>query len=210
MQADDVRTLVRTVECGAAADCPFCIGRMIASVSVGDRIVFLQGSNAGREATVTAERGFNDGEFLVHFDLEPQEHQSRVIYNLDRFSFAPIESIPDWLCHLSTDDLSALDEAIVQTSVLFRHHSGWSIDVLIPILSTIRSRRLPVAGTDLWPTLEAHGWPTATRDDFEDRLAFAIETLVAMVGRPAIRRKLVPPMSIGRYRPQAHRGRSSP
>jgi hypothetical protein len=195
------KALIQATEAGSRAGCPFCAGRMVASVSVGDRIISLRGSDAGREATVTAERGFNGDEFLVHFDLEPENYETRISYSRDKFAYAPIKKLPDWLCRLSIDDLSALDDSVIHTAVLFvtSKHKIWSVETLLPILSVVRSRRLPLSGADLWLTLEAHGFSPVTQDSFENYFDFAIEVLIAMVGRPPIKRKLVGPMSIGRY-----------
>jgi hypothetical protein len=63
--------LIQFTETGATAGCPFCKGRMIASVSPGDRIIILKGMNVGREATVSRDPGFSDDEFLVKFDSDP-------------------------------------------------------------------------------------------------------------------------------------------
>lgn len=193
--------IIHTTETGARSNCPYCAGRMITGVSTGNRIILLQGANAGRIATVTADRGFNDGEFLVHFDNDPNNYEIRIGYSWDKFAFAPIDQIPSWLCKLSIDDLSAIDEAVIQTAILFATNNSatWSVEILLPVLGTVRSRRLPITGADLWPTFEAHGFSSAMRSSFEDRFDFGIELLIAMVGRPPIKRKLVEPMSIGRY-----------
>jgi hypothetical protein len=192
---------IHATEAGAHSNCPFCMGRMITSVSVGDRIVLLQGANAGRQATVTAKRGLNGSEFLVHFDSEPERYETRIGYSWDKFAFAPIKQLPDWLCRLSIDDLCALDDSVVHTAALFAvsENKTWSVETLLPILNVVRSRRLPLSGADLWPTLEAHGCSPETRSSFENYFDFAIKVLIAMVGRRPIKRKLVDPMSIGRY-----------
>jgi hypothetical protein len=191
---------VHATEFGARSGCPFCIGRMVRSMSVGDRIVILQGPHSGASATVTAEHGFSQDEFMVHFDGQSERWETRISYSRDRFASLPIARPPTWLCHLSTDDLSVIDESVIQTADLFGANLNvWTVKTLLPILSIIRSRRLPVSGADLWPTLEAHGFPSATGPSFQDRFDYAIEILVAMVGRPPISRKKVQPMSIGRY-----------
>lgn len=200
------QALVQATETGSRSNCPFCRGRMITSVSVGDRVILLRGADTGKEATVTAERGFNSDEFLVHFDTEPANQETRVSYSRDKFSFTPIGQLPDWLCQLSIDDLSAVDEAVVQTAILFAAAKvpSWSVDVLLPIISVVRSRRLPVNATDLWLTFEAHGFSSKLRKSFEKHFNFAIEILVVMCGRPPIKRKRIKAMSIGRYLKPAH------
>jgi hypothetical protein len=155
---------IRATETGAQSNCPFCKGRMITSVSKGDRIIVLQGMNAGKQGTVTATRGVDDREFIAHFDFEPEHYETRIGYSWDRFAFTPIEQIPEWLCQLSIDDLNAIDDSVIKTAALLAASGTeiWSVETLIPILGTVRSRRLPLSGADLWPTLEV----TASRRIF--------------------------------------------
>jgi len=204
--------LIRVTEAGSRSECPFCTGRMIASVSVGDRIVLLKGANAGKEATVTAERGYDDYEFFVHIDLEPAHYETRISRTRDKFTFLPIDHAPHWLCALSIDDLSAIDEAVVRTAVLFASEKKpkWSVSMLLPIISVVRSRRLPVSAFDLWPTFEAHDFSSRLSGAFENYFNFAIEMLAEMHGRPPIKRRRVRAMSIGRYLTPTHLEFSGP
>jgi hypothetical protein len=192
--------LVSATENGASAGCPFCIGRKIAYVSKGNRIVFLKDRYAGCEATVVAEKGLNDDEFVVHFDGEPDSHQMRINYKRDSFAFLPISKPPDWLCDLAIDDLNSIDEAIVQTRILLAGKDiAWSASTLLPIVAVLRGRRLPIVASELWPTLKAHGFPTRSRRSFEAQLNFSLDLLCTMHGRPPIKRRKVKAMSIGRY-----------
>ncbi len=113
------RALVKFTETGAKANCPFCIGRMITSVSPGEKIIILQGMYAGRRATVSDQPGWSDDEFLVQFDVEEKGTLTRISYRLDKFSHFPLRTIPGWLCHLSVDDLSLIDESCLETVLHF-------------------------------------------------------------------------------------------
>jgi hypothetical protein len=194
------RAVANFTKAGAKSNCPFCKGRMIASVTSGERIILLQGMYSGLRATVS-EPGWSDDEFLVHFDNETRDTLTRISYKRDRFAYFPIKKIPEWLCHLSIDDLSAVEESSLLTALNFAIAPGskkWS-NVLLPLIATIRSRRLPVLSADIWPTLIAHDFPTRQKADFCRFFDFGIDLLVSLNGRPAVQRKMMRPLSRGRY-----------
>lgn len=83
---------------------------MIASVTPGETIILLQGMYSGLRATVSDQPRWLDDEFLVHFDDEARDALTRISYKTDRFAYFPIKKIPEWLCHLSIDDLSAIED----------------------------------------------------------------------------------------------------
>jgi hypothetical protein len=192
--------LIYATEAGADAHCPFCKGRMVAPLSVGDRLVILGGVDAGKEAVVTATRGFNESEFYVRFDSDPK-YEYRINYTRDTFAPAPIQIVPKWLCPLSIDDLNAIDKSIVQIfmRLAIKSSAEWTVDLLLPIVAVVRGRRLPIAAADLWPAFRAHGFSPKLEYSFEKYFDFALELLTTMHGRPAIKRKRVKAMSIGRY-----------
>jgi hypothetical protein len=155
--------------------------------------------NVGRVGNVTAEQGYSEDEFLVHFDGEPITYETRILYKVDKFTYFPFDKVPDWLCPLSIDDLNAIDEAVVRTTMAVAMQSLLSVETLLPIVRTIRARRLPLRGRDLWATFRAHDFPAELQELFETQFDFAIDLLLAMNGRPPVKRKRVKPMSIGRY-----------
>jgi hypothetical protein len=55
--------------------------------------------------------GWSDDEFLVHFDKDETDTLTRIGYKRDKFAYSPMEKIPDWLCHLSIDDPSSIEES---------------------------------------------------------------------------------------------------
>jgi hypothetical protein len=174
---------------------------MIASVSAGERIIILKGMYVGREATVSSEPGFSDDEFLVKFDSDPPNQLTRVIRKLDVFSYLPLGEMPNWLCSLSIDDLCSIDHSALDLAVRLAvgTNKSWSTNALLPLVATVRQRRVPVLGADLWPTLEAHGIPKTLKQEFGRKFDFAIELLVSLHGRAAIKKRRVRAMSIGRY-----------
>lgn len=104
--------IIEFTNAGAKSNCPFCIGRMIASVSPGESIIILQGMHAGQCATVSDQPGWSEDEFLVRFDDETRDTLTRINYKRDRFAYFPLGKVPDWLCQLSIDDLSVLEELL--------------------------------------------------------------------------------------------------
>jgi hypothetical protein len=204
LDPDDLRTrhaLIRFTEQGALSGCPFCKGRLIASVSGGDRIVILKGRHSGQMATVSSRPGLSDDEFLARFDFQPPNHEMRVSYKRDEFTFAPLERPPDWLCALSIDDLCAVENAAINVvmKTVAKSRPVWSAENLLSLIATVWRRRLPVLGPDLWPTLEEHGISSNRKVTFCRYFDFGIHLLVSMHGRPAIKKKRVNAMSIGRY-----------
>jgi hypothetical protein len=195
------RALIEFTNAGAKSYCPFCKGRMIATVSPGERIILLQGMYSGLRATVSDQPGWSEDEFLVHFDNDPKDTLTRIGYKRDKFAYFPITRVPDWLCHLSIDDLSAIEESSLLTVLNFADapkKKKWC-DILEPLIATVRGRRLPILGADIWPTLIAHGFSARQKTNFCDFFDFGVDLLVLLNGRRAIRRKEMHPMSRGRY-----------
>ncbi len=193
--------LIQFTEHGAQAGCPFCNGRRIASLSGGERIVFLKGKHSGKQATVSDDPSLFDDEFLVRFNFQPLNHTTRVSYLRDEFTRAPLQAPPKWLCDLSIDDLCAIENAVLQT-VLKTANLGklvWSAETLLLLVATVWRRRLPVVGRDIWPTFEMHGMPPNRRASFCRYFDFGLQVLVLMQGRHAIKKNRVKAMSIGRY-----------
>jgi hypothetical protein len=193
--------VIQFTEHGIRSGCPFCKGRSIASVSTGDRIVFLKGMHSGQEATVSNEKGLSDDEFLVRFDFRPPGEEKRVSYTREEFAFAPIVQPPTWLCELSIDDLCAIENAAVNFVVKTASNRRvvWSAENLLSPISTVWRRRLPATGSDLWPTFQSHGVSPNQRATFCRYFDFGIQLLISTHGRPAIKKKRAKPMSIGRY-----------
>jgi hypothetical protein len=205
LESGDLSTrqaIVQFTERGLRSGCPFCKGRSIAGVSTGDRIVFLKGRHSGQTATVSNQKGLFPDEFLVKFDFQPPNHEMRVSYLRDEFAFAPIESPPPaWLCELSIDDLCAVENAIINfvAKTAKTRRNIWNAENLLSPISTVWRRRLPVMGSDLWPAFESHGILSNQRLTFCRYFDFGIDLLISMHGRPAIKKRRVKAMSIGRY-----------
>lgn len=192
--------LISFTETGAQAGCPFCKGRMIASVKPAERIIVLKGIYVGRRATVSPEPSLPD-EFLVQFDSDPPNQLTRIAQKRDIFAYSPLGRMPGWLCDLSVDDLCSIDLSAMSLAISLAvgHEKNCSVATLLELIGTVRQRRLPMLGADLWPTLEAHGISKRLKNEFCRKFDFAIELLVSLHGRPAIKKRRVKAMSIGRY-----------
>jgi hypothetical protein len=171
---------------------------MISKVSIGDRILLLKGMHAGLEATVFKERGLDEDEFLVQFDDQGGNSSTRVSYKFDAFGHVPIDA-PNWLCSLSIDDLWAVDDAALHAALIIGTGGSWYAGAILPLIASVRQRRLPVSADDLWLTLRSHGFSPILQQDFCRLFDFSIELLVSLNGRPPIKKKRVEAMSIGRY-----------
>ncbi|MGU9980723.1 hypothetical protein ACJ4V0_11855 [Phreatobacter sp. HK31-P] len=67
------------------------------------------------------------------------------------------------------------------------------------IIQTVWWQRYPVRAEDLWPMLEAHGFPKSHLLRFVDRFNFGIDLLVHAQGRRPNSRRRMEPLSKGRY-----------
>src|SRR5882724_9157902 len=126
--------LIHFTETGAQAGCPFCKGRMIASVTPGERIIILNGMDVGRKATVSPEPWLS-GEFLVKFDDAPPDQLTRIIQKLTVFAYLPLGKTPDWLCDLPVDDLCSIDLSALDlaVSLAVTAKKGWPVATLLPL-----------------------------------------------------------------------------
>jgi hypothetical protein len=193
--------LRRFTKTGAHHGCLFCKGRMIASVKPGDRIVMLKGTNAGYSAVVSKQPGWSEDEFLARFDFQPKTHLTRIHYKHDEFAVAPVAPPPKWLCSFSIDDLCAIEGSTLMVALNMANttRSTWTPESMLALISTVRVRRLPVSGSELWPTLAMHGFHSRLKRSFCAHIDFSLRLLRALHGRAPIKKRRVEAMSIGRY-----------
>jgi hypothetical protein len=196
-----VEEIVGFTEAGALYGCPFCIGRTIAQVKSGDRIVFLKGSNAGRTAKVLRSGTPREELFYVRYPKAPKGVSQTCSYGFDEFVLYPLPKVPAWMCPLSIDDLWRIEDSILRLlkRSIIEQISPGARPLAKALASTVWHRRLPVFATLVFETLRHHGFRDEWQKEFVTLFDFAIDTLISNHGRPAILRKRVPPMSIGRY-----------
>jgi hypothetical protein len=188
-------------EAGARHGCPFCIGRTAGEVKSGDKVVFLKGSCAGRTANVVKTEAPRSELFYVKF-LKVTNGTTRICsYQRDEFLRYPLPKVPEWICPLSIEDLCSIENSILD--LLLRPSAEKTIASVLPLAKSLSStawhRRLPVSGSEVFETLRNHGFHDEWQHEFIVLFDFAIDLLTSNHGRPAIMRKRVSPMSIGRY-----------
>jgi hypothetical protein len=190
--------LQKFTEAGAAHNCPFCQGRMISETSSGERVLFLNGTRAGHSGTVSSEPSPIEGEFLVHMDEDPDETLWRVSYSRDQFVRPPSQFVPSWMCPLSINDLCALEDAALR-STLRAFELGMRtipVEVAQSLAAVAWRRRLPINGAQIWEMLEAHGFDDSWKSEFCQLFEFGFSLLVGTHGRRPIKKKKVKPMSL--------------
>jgi hypothetical protein len=193
--------IVGFTEMGAQNGCPFCIGRMIDEVEIGDRITFLKGNWVGRTAEVVALTQVGPGTFQVRFSNDPPGHTSICSYGSNQFLRFPLPPVPSWLCSLSVEDLISIEDAILY-NIRCAIIEGRAIScerLARAVVTVVWYRRLPVSGERVFATLAAHGVSDELRKEFALLFDFGVDLLITAHGRPPIKRKQVSPMSIGKY-----------
>ncbi len=193
--------VVAFTECGALHGCPFCIGRMQSDLKRGEKITFLSGLNVGRIATVYENTKSGHDVFQVVFPKSTRGTYYNCSFARDKYIRFPLPPVPDWLCPFSIEDLSYLEESILH--VIFNSiqtEEKPDIPLLVKnIASVVWQRRLLVTGAKFFETLQHHGFRDEWKQAFSAYFDFAVDLLTSNHRRPAIKRKLVPPMSIARY-----------
>ncbi len=191
-----VAALQKFTEAGAAHDCPFCQGRMITETFSGERILFLNGMRAGHSGTVSPDTSPIEGEFLVHMDGDPDKTLWRVSYSRDQFVRGPLRFVPSWMCSLSINELCALEDAALRSTLRAFELGMRTVEVAQSLAAVAWRRRLPINGAQLWAMLEAHGFDDSWKSEFCQLFDFGFSLLVGTHGRRPIKKKKVKPMSI--------------
>ncbi len=193
------------VSIGISNHCPFCKGRILNCPVPGSRIQLLSGYNCGASGTVSIRERWQGGEeFSVHFDHDPPGVLCRVLVRHTQYLLQPVGAPPSWLPYLSTDDLAYIDEDIVRLCAnLFQQGKWcWRDEELYALVEKSWRSRLPVYGKQIWAMCAAHGMPQDYKSRFIKAFDFGLGLLVYSHGRPPIKRRSVPPMSIERYEPK--------
>jgi hypothetical protein len=196
---EQTAALVKFTEGGAANGCPFCQNRMAPEASPGDRLHFFEGLHAGCLATVSAHLSPVEGEFLVHVDGDLDTSLYRVLPSGSQFLREPSQPTPSWMCPLSLSDLDALEETAIRSLVRAFGSGARTIRVeTAEALAAVSwSRRLPITGELLWPTLQNHGFNEDWKSEFCSLFDFGCSLLVGTHGRKPIKKKIVKQVAPG-------------
>jgi len=201
------------ISAGIASGCPFCRGRTSDLPPPGSRVLMLAGFRTGWVGTVAAKDTWLGGdEFCVHFDHDPPRALQRVLLRHHQFVTGSLSDPPRWLAPLATDDLAFVDEFVVRLcGALFRDGSWrWQQDELFPPIFMSWRRRLPICANDIWQTCAAHGMLQRLKTPFLQSFDFGFKLLITCQGRPPIKRRRAPAMSLPQYAPSRRNADASP
>ena len=164
----------------------------------------LAGFRSGWAGTVAPQDTWWGGEeFCVRFDHDPPSVLQRVLLRHDQFVSVPLNVLPGWLPPLATDDLALVDEFVVRfCGALFQGGAWrWQDEELFAVVLMSWRRRLPMRPIEAWAACAAHGMPQRFKSRFLRGFEFGSNLLVWSQGRPPIKRRRIPAMSIPRYEP---------
>jgi hypothetical protein len=198
---------------GIDSGCPFCLAKCDQRPSLGQKILFLNSGDVGQFGCRIEDKhnSVRFDQFLVKMDYEIDENISRVVTPLyDLFLIEPIAPPPGWMLPLSIEDALSVHENMLRGLDYEADPSGESPlrHLCYPIVTGTWWRRLPLSADDIWPMLQAHNFFQSTKKDFATLFDFGNRVLVRARGRPAIKRKRMPPLSRGRYQPDSQANRT--
>ncbi len=187
---------------GIAAECPFCKARKHDIPAIGQRILFLVGGDVG-EFGIRVDDSKLDlrlDQFVVKMDYETRGYLRNVTRFLDLFMVEPFSPVPNWMPRLSIQDALAIHESMLRGFLSLQERLPRQTKTFVySIVSACWWQRLPVNGSDIWPMIEVHGLDKKKKTEFAALFDFGFELLVRSNGRKPIKRKLMPPLSKGRY-----------
>ena len=173
---------------GVESECPYCIARHIDHYRVNDSAVMLQARDAGR---LLRYKSSIDGGPVDQFEWL-DEPNARLRLMREHCLTLPLEvlTVPLWLPGLSLRNCFVVDEIVVWFCSEGAAGRGflWEDDRLIEIARTLWQRRLPIQPPELAKVLLAHGMPDRYQAKAQHLFQFAISTLVASHGRPALKK----------------------
>jgi hypothetical protein len=142
-------------------------------------------------------------QFLINMEYEKSRAACQFVTpKRDLYLNSLLYSVPDWMPPYSIDDNAALHESLIDSMppmVIGTYSSALSPEQLWRIVITCWRRRLPLQHNELWPMIEAHGVARHQKARLLQTFEFGIKVLVLANGRQPIKRKRMPPMSVGRY-----------
>lgn len=193
----------------AARECPYCLSHRLLGYPTGTKLFFLQGPDAGYTGIVERARAkVREHEILVRMEYEKRKGLLRIVSTeRDRCLPKKMFRVPNWMPELSIEDNAVLHSSMLSDiRCLFLAEDRYELKKGISgLFGCVWWRRFPLAGTDLWPMLEAHGVQSHLKDDAIELLDFGLGLLRKIQGRAAIKKKRMPPMSQSRYQTERQR-----
>ena len=192
---------------GSSASCPFCASLLTKAPADGDRIIVLTGVLCGQRGQVIEGPSVDPDVFFVRFDGDGVDETYRLDRKHDLVLPESAYVVPEWMPPASVEDVAAIHHALVYrfADEIVEANPFPLLGVLRSVALSVWQRRLPIDWLELWPMLEAHGWPGEGRDLATTRYLFASELLVEGFGRAPIKAKRMAPMAEPRYLPRNQR-----
>ena len=181
----------RASELGAANGCIYCSARQSDAIKDGDKIVVLNGYNAGERYFIETlpQSGMQVGGSL---DRQDDSQSSRLIgVGNALYGKIPLNDPPPWAPPLSLRDTFIIDELAVWMcgDALQTGEFLWAEPDVDECIRTIWEKRIPITSAELVAVLAAHGLPTLYHERLAARYADGIRLLCWTKRRPALKNK---------------------
>lgn len=194
----------RALQEGVSNGCPFCLSIHAPLPSTGEEFTFLSGIHCGVRARMMEVQSVELGRFTYAIDGEPAGHSHLGNRSLEDALALTLFSVPPWAPPLAVEDAHRVHWSFLTEFVqaaIERRPPNYD-DALIGLVGCLWSWRMPLKFDDVWPMLQAHGWPNAKYLEGKAKLDFALEALECSVGKRAIQRRRLRPFGAWRYEPR--------
>ena len=193
---------------GALA-CPYCLAAQSPWPVVGTSLMFLNGIDVGQVGVVVRDKWGTcpSDRFLVKMEYEKQSDVLRMVMpRHELYLDVNLLRIPDWVPSVSIEDNARLHERFLCCGGLAaaQDRDGFGT-AFADVVHVCWQHRLPLNAEEIWLALQAHGLDPHSKARVVELFEFGTGLLVRTHGRPAIKRKRMPPMSRGRYLTKAER-----
>lgn len=197
LRSDTHPELEDTIGAGREPGCPFCVARVQTQFKRGECVQLLNGYHAGSKALVVEPVHYD--ELHIKFVDSQETSVRRSVLSVDLWTRLPLGNLPAWLAPLPTDDLAAVEDAIIQLAAVPTAETRRVRQQLLNLVDVVWTRRLPVRSADLRGTFQAHGLSALSHQTMFELFDFGLDQLVYSRGRKPNARKRMNAMSSGRY-----------
>jgi hypothetical protein len=141
------------------------------------------------------------GRFLVKLPYGDEHTRTMVDPILDLFVDQDLMTVPTWMPPLSIEDACALHEQVLESLRWpARGRSGKAAAKIVQgVITRCWGDRLPLTGQQVWAVLAAHGAKPSLKLPSIELFDFGMAVLVGSQGRAPVKRRLMAPLSRGRY-----------
>jgi hypothetical protein len=195
--------ITETSKLGAANGCPFCQARIRKDLNIGESFIILCGYDAGKKY-VLEEIDSRTGDWICRADGDYSTSRRIVKPYFDSFLVPPLPKVPNWALPLSFEDHLYVDDTIMVIIENCGDISTSYFDVknLWRMSAFFWSHRIPFTPKEVIKMLVAHGLNEDLIKEAEFAIDYARIVLESTIGRSAIKRRRIPPLSKFRYAPK--------